>query len=329
MGMDAALLRRDFDSRESDQRAADEAIEVVKDFEAFLKDRGKSFAESSVKEIRVFVSTMIRLGKNDFNRLFGLSRYCMLFGKYEMSECAASTLRTSVVIGRIAERIENIAGKEAKNKVFYQKKPPPVGSPEDAFPLFTQEIMDRLDRILAPDLRRKALLGDNHCTPPERFAEESRMYDEAPSVDAYLKTRRDRALAELESCLADGSPWRSRRVTARMVEYVKENLEILGGRREGNLIYLIMMPYDADAYLGESDPWQKRYLACRCPFVRSAILTGYPVISPDWCYCSAGREKMPFDVAFSEATEARIVETPLKGDLRCRFAIRIPDGKMK
>jgi hypothetical protein len=71
----------------------------------------------------------------------------------------------------------------------------------------------------------------------------------------------------------------------------------------------------------------KRYYACHCPLVRASVLEGKPEISPTWCYCSGGFEKLLFDVIFDEQVEVEVLENALGGDLRCRFAIKIPEGK--
>jgi len=48
-----------------------------------------------------------------------------------------------------------------------------------------------------------------------------------------------------------------------------------------------------------------------------------------FCYCSGGFEKVHFDVIFDEPVEVELLESVLKGDMRCRFANKIPQGKMK
>jgi hypothetical protein len=73
----------------------------------------------------------------------------------------------------------------------------------------------------------------------------------------------------------------------------------------------------------------RKYYACHCQLVRTAIRDGKPKISPVFCYCSGGYEKLPFDVIFGEPVEIELLESVLKGDTRCRFAITIPKGKMK
>jgi hypothetical protein len=73
----------------------------------------------------------------------------------------------------------------------------------------------------------------------------------------------------------------------------------------------------------------KRYYTCHCPLVRESIITGYPKIPRNWCYCSGGYGKLRYDVIFEEPVEVELLESVLDGDLRCRFAIKIPEGKMK
>jgi len=58
--------------------------------------------------------------------------------------------------------------------------------------------------------------------------------------------------------------------------------------------------------------------------VREAIISNVK-ISPNFCYCSAGFEKRPWDVIFDQPVKADVIETVLKGDLICKFTIQIPN----
>ena len=48
-------------------------------------------------------------------------------------------------------------------------------------------------------------------------------------------------------------------------------------------------------------------------------------MSRNLCYCSAGYEKRPFDVAFGKSVKAEVKQSVLWGDPVCRFAIEIPE----
>jgi hypothetical protein len=88
------------------------------------------------------------------------------------------------------------------------------------------------------------------------------------------------------------------------------------------------IPYAPKQYLQATDPVLQRYYACHCPLVRSALRDGVQ-ISPTFCYCSGGYEKLHFDVIFEESIDVELLESALNGDVRCRFANKIPRDKIK
>jgi hypothetical protein len=47
------------------------------------------------------------------------------------------------------------------------------------------------------------------------------------------------------------------------------------------------------------------------------------------CNCSAGYEKLPWDVILGEPVKVEVLESVLAGNNRCLFAITIPKHKMK
>jgi len=56
-----------------------------------------------------------------------------------------------------------------------------------------------------------------------------------------------------------------------VLDFVRSDPEMGGGRREGNVIYETKIPYMTKLYLAETDPKLKRYYACHCPWAREAI----------------------------------------------------------
>jgi hypothetical protein len=112
-------------------------------------------------------------------------------------------------------------------------------------------------------------------------------------------------------------------IDEEVLEYVHNTPTCQNGVREGDVIYVTKIPYMAKRYLHEKDPEKKRYYYCHCPWVREAIISDVK-IPPDFCHCSAGFEKRPWDVIFDQPVKADVMETILKGDLICKFAIHIP-----
>ncbi len=51
--------------------------------------------------------------------------------------------------------------------------------------------------------------------------------------------------------------------------------------------------------------------------------------SKEWCYCSGGYAKYPFEIILEQDLEVKLLETPLDGDHVCRFEIDLTNVKYK
>jgi len=233
------------------------------------------------------------------------------------------------VLPDIGKRLGTIAGKETRRKVFDGFELPPLGSPQDDYPKLTKKIVDRLEAELPSETCREVLTWNYHKVPVEAFKEKKERFEKARSIDEFLKDEHRRFVEELSGYKKRGQIWYEQEITPEVLELVKGNQEIQNGVRQGDKIYVSKIPFAPKQYLAEKDPVMKRYYACHCQLVRTAIRDGKPKISPVFCYCSGGYEKLPYDVIFGEPVEIELLESALKGDMRCRFAITIPKGKMK
>lgn len=72
-------------------------------------------------------------------------------------------------------------------------------------------------------------------------------------------------------------------------------------------------------------PWVKRYY---CLWLREPILSDMR-ISSNFCHCRPGYEKRPWDAIFNQLEKANVIETVLKGDIQCEFAIYVPHEYLK
>ena len=279
--------------------------------------------------MREYISLLVSQGMNSWDRLSALARYSYMVGRNDFYIYFASILGGRSVLPSISERLATIAGEEAKDRIFEGVEPPPLGSPPEKFPKVTQLLMERLEANLSPDACRRVLAGNHHRVPVEGFKEQREMFLKAGSIDEFLKDLHNRAVAELERYMSEGRIWYEQEITPRVVEFVRGNQEVLAGVRRGDKIYMTKIPYAPDDYLTETDPLMKRHHACHCPLARASILEGKPEISPTWCYCSGGYEKLLFDAAFDEEVGVEVLESAIAGDPRCRFAVEIPEDKLK
>jgi len=262
------------------------------------------------------------------DRLVAIARYCKLVKKNDYYIYFTSILGARNVLPDIGERLAAIAGDETRRKVFQGFMLPPLGSPQESYPRLTQKIMDKMEAELPSGACKKILTWNYHKVPVEAFKEKRERFEKAASIDEYLKDEHKRLVGELERSMKDGRLWYEQEITPEVLEFVRSNQEICTGVRRGDKIYMTKISYMPKQYLKEKDPTLKRYYACHCPLVRSAIREGVD-ISPRFCYCSGGYEKLHFDVIFGEPVEVELLESVLKGDMRCRFANKIPRGKIK
>jgi len=302
------------------------AVEYVKEFERHLK---KPYEEAEVEDVKDYVSRLISMGENSEARLLALARYSQYADMRDVWIYWAAVLGGRTIFPSIRERLQALAGERALDRVFGGLDTPPLGSPPEEYPEATAELMRRLEAELSPEMYRRVLAGNHHRVPVERFLENRGRYVEAESTEAYLKEDHDRAVAELEEYAGSGRVWYEQVITREVVEFVRGNQEMLSAVLRGGKLYITKIPYAPREYLAEEDPTMRRFYMCHCPLARSAILAGGPEIPLDWCYCSAGFEKLPYDVLLGEELEVEVLESAIGGSDRCRFAVTVPAGKLK
>lgn len=325
------MLEGDFrelcEERGLDAEGTDAAVGSVRAFEEFLAGRGRSLEEMTVDDVRDHLSDLIDRGLNTMERLVALARYTNMIRRNEAYVYFTSVLGGRTVLPSISERLAELAGEEARDKIFKGIETPPLGSPPDEFPKVTLKLVERLERELGSELCNDVLAGNHHRIPVENFEKHKVWLEEEGSIEGYLKRLHDNSVAELEEYAREGKIWYEQEITPAVVEFVRGNQEILSGVREGDWIYFTKIPYAPKDYIEATDPVMRRYYGCHCPLAREAILMGETDIPLTWCYCSGGYGKLKYDVVFGEPTEVEVLESTLAGDDRCRFRVKIPEGK--
>ncbi len=305
------------------------AVAAVREFEKYLRKRKVTLKSANLNILKDYISLLMEENKNSEDRLVAIARYCYVAKKNDLYIYFTGILNASDVLPGIGERLATIAGKGTHRRVFHDLDMPPLGSPQDSYPELTKMILDRMEAELPARTCREILTWNYHNIPMAAFNESKERFAEAASIDEYLKDEHERLIEELEACMREGRPWFEQEITPEVVEFVRGNQEICTGLRRGDKVYKTKIPYAPRQFLEERDATMKKYYACHCQLVRTALRDGKPEIPATFCYCSAGFEKLHFDAIFDEPVEVELLETPLKGDARCRFAVKIPKGKMK
>ncbi|MFX1559026.1 MAG: hypothetical protein ACFFBL_00385, partial [Promethearchaeota archaeon] len=190
----------------------------------------------------------------------------------------------------------------------------------------TQEVLERMEKVLDPSECKRILADVAHGLPRDFRKGEREKFLKAGTVDEYLKQKRESAIAELEKHRDEGSLFYNQYITDEVVEFVKSRPDVLSGERRGNTIYHTKIPYMVQEYLEATDDRMKRYYACHCAWARESILDVVVDVSADFCHCSGGFTKMPWEAALDQPLEYEMVKSVLKGDDECSFVIHLPEG---
>ncbi len=309
----------------TDDKTTDKCIGIIHDPPSYLDQYNETGEKYPLDVIRKFTSDHIA-GKDDaFSRIVAVVRFFSYADQKEIVTYFLTMTGTIGVLENIQKRAVEIAGKKTADKVFSKLDVPPLGSPYEVYPPVVEKMMGKLTGAVNEKTACKILAGNNHGLTAEGKANEKKRFNELKDIDAYLIDYHDRKVKELQHHMEENKIWFESKITPEIVEYVRNNPEVLGGVRIGNEIFVTKFPYDPENFLKETDPVKKRFHACHCPFARSSIIDGSANIDSKWCNCSGGFNKHLFDILFETDTEVRVVESVLAGDDRCRFAIKIPD----
>jgi hypothetical protein len=297
-------------------------ITIADRFEAYIHGPGRI---PSADTAWAFSRLLIEEGNNTEDNYIGLIRYCRFIENDEMFVA----LLELVDGGEVGENLFRMTGEKfgagIRDEVFKGTGVAPYGTPSPDKPASLHPVIERLEARVGKEACKEFLSASLRDLPDESFLPEREKYRQAGDMDAYLRQRKEAFVAELEKCQSEGRLFFAQEISAEVLDFVRSNPEMGGGRREGNIIYETKIPYMTKRYLAETDPTLKRYYACHCPWARDAVKNGNVEIAEIFCQCSGGFHKKPFEAAFGRPLKVDVLESILKGDSRCRFAIHLPE----
>jgi hypothetical protein len=91
-------------------------------------------------------------------------------------------------------------------------------------------------------------------------------------------------------------------------------------RREGSTIVTTKVPFDAEGFRNARTAEERRSACCHCTFIKA--MKGE--ISPSFCYCGIGWDRMLWEGILGKPVKVRVLESIVQGDERCTFVIHIP-----
>ena len=298
------------------------SISIAERFEAYINEPDRI---PSADIAWAFSRRLIEEGNNTEGNYIALIRYCRFIKNNEMFVALLELVDGGEVGDNLYRGAGERFGSDIRDEVFAGTGVAPYGTPSPDKPAYMHPVIERLQARVGEDACKEFLSASLRDLPDEYFLHERDKFRQAGDIDAYLRQRKDAFLTGLEECQREGRLFFAQEITGEVLDFVRNDPEMGGGRREGNIVYETKIPYLTKQYLAETDPALKRYYACHCPWARDAIKNGGVKLAEIFCQCSGGFHKKPFEVIFEQPLKVDVLESVLKGDSRCRFAIYLPD----
>jgi len=305
-------------------------IRILKEFEKYLKEKDAAIEveKAEPKDFDGFLKILMKEKRRTIDNILSLARYFSYSNNKKLAVHLLELIDGAEVMENLSENLKQETGESTWEEVFGDLKLPDLVTNLREKAKFTQKVMARLEAKLSKEKCHELLSSNLHFVSDEEFLSSKNEFQKCKDIEEFLRNRHQEYVEELEEHAKHKTLYYTQEVDQEVVEYVRRNPTCQVGVKEGDVIYVTKIPYQARNYLHEKNERMKRYYACHCPWVREAIKSGQQ-ISPDFCYCSAGFEKRIWDVIFNQPVKAEVLETVLKGDDICRFAIHIPKKHLK
>lgn len=306
----------------SDEQISD-SIALAERFEVYI---GATGGHPDAENTWAFCKILIQEGQNTYDNLLTIARYGVFTKNNDIYVAVLELLDGAEAQPNLYQKVGERFGETVREEVFAgigvsPLGKPPLEKPQDMFP-----VIGRLIEKVGKRETEQLLSACLRDLPDKYYQNERRKYTKAEDIDDYLQKKHRSFVNWIQKCQRKGELFFAQEITNKVVAFVKDDPEIESGVREGNTIYVSKIPYNAKEYLAENDPTLKRYYACHCPWAREAIKSGDIHLNAVFCNCSGGFHKKPWEVIFGQTLKVEVLESVLKGDLRCRFAIQLPEN---
>jgi hypothetical protein len=320
--MDREGFRELLKTRKLSDENIDASIEIAERFEEYLNAFGGTPDEAAAWK---FSKILIQKEQNTYDNLLALGRYGLYIKNNNIYVAILELLDGAEAQPNLYKKVGELFGEAVRDEVFAGIGVSVLGVPLPEKPFDMFPVIDRLIGKVGYETVEQLLSACLRDLPDEYFLDEREKYYKSSDIDDYLISAHQAFVRELQSCQQKGVLFFSQEITDEVVKYVDEHQEFECGVREGNLLYITKIPYNTKQYLAETDPTLKRFYACHCPWARQAIKNDNIRLNAVFCNCSGGFSKKPWEVIYGQTLQVDLLESVLKGDFRCRFAVHLPE----
>jgi hypothetical protein len=322
------MNKDDFGTFLRQKRISEDKIEqfvsIAEDFERFLEKSGNTDTPNS-EDVNAFSRELIKDNRNSWDNYRALIFYGEYIKNKEVFTTAVELIDGSEALDNLFKKAGQVFGEEKRDEIFSGIDLPPLGTPTSQRPKITQAVMERIGAVVGYDSCKNILKDSVRDLDDNWYTNARKKYKECGNFSEFLKRRKQDFLVELERIKNEKELYFTQEIDDSVIEFVKNHPEIQEGVLVGNILYETKIPYMTREWLAEPDKKMKQYYYCHCPWVRESLRSGTDYVPPVFCNCSAGFQKRLWEVIFDQPLKAEVVESVLKGDDVCRFAIYLPE----
>lgn len=326
--MDIDGFRKFLSSRKLDQRVIKSSLKTMRDFELYLEKNGKEIEAANRQDFYDYSARMIDAGVNTVDNYVSILRYGYFKKLNEIIIASMEVLDGREVIKNMSNRLSGEFSKELRDFVFGETEIPPLGIRPEAKPKYMQKLVTNLEQKIGIDGCSEFLNRGLRDRYEEWRRPDREKFVKSKNIDEFLRQKHVDFVAELEKHLKEKTLFFTQEITSEVVDHVRKDPLIESGVRRGKEIIIKKIPHMAKEYLIVKDEQKKRYYYCHCPWVKEAFRESSKPLSPVFCNCSAGFYRAYWEIVFDEDVRVDVLESLLKGDTICRFAVHIPASIM-
>lgn len=220
-------------------------------------------------------------------------------------------------IAKFSHCLDEIADEKIRREVLKGSESPSYSSNRQEIIDWTIGAMKRLDALVDEKKRIDIMLGCACQYPKSELQKIRKTYEETKDIELVLQMLHKQFISFLKDSLKLDD------------ELIKDTVNRgwgLAGVKKGNTIIATKIPKSdyLTLYMKETDPDKKRALYCHCPRVRDILKTKDMKLSTTYCYCGAGFYKGIWEEIIGKPVKITVLETVMKGDDICQFAIHLP-----
>jgi hypothetical protein len=301
-------------------------IKVVSEFECYLNEHHLEFETLNQGEIETYLEHLIDKNQDDLDRLIALARYGRHHHQIPLFTVMLSLLDGGEVMANFHKALTENLGEETTQTIFEGIVFPTWGTDNRKKAIAMGVVMSRLETMVEKRLWEPILLQCLRDLPDAMYSKQVQLYEQCSDIEEYLDKREEQFLDEMRRLNESGQLYFGQPITNSALLFLENNDRISRGVIKNGKLHIVKIPYMTDAWLHEQSEEGKRYLYCHCPWARESIKSnsGIQLVSSQFCSCSAGFIKKPFELIYKQTLHVEILQTILNGDDVCEFAIQLP-----